>query len=138
MWGKAPLAPGTFGTLVGLPCCYLLSFFSPPAALGLTAAVVAGAVWAAQRAETAMGRHDPGCIVIDEIAGMAVTLLGLPFTPLIVVAGFVLFRIFDIVKPPPVGTLDRKVSGGLGVVADDVAAGILANLVLRAGIHLFT
>lgn len=136
--GKAPVAPGTFGTLIGLPLCYLLSFFRTSAAMGLTIAVIAGAVWAAHRAEAALGRHDPGCIVIDEIAGMAVTLLGLPFTPISAVTGFALFRVFDIAKPPPVRTLDRRVPGGLGVVADDVAAGILANLVLRAGIHLFT
>lgn len=78
-----------------------------------------------------MGRKDPGAIVIDEVVGMAVALLGLPLTPATIIGGFILFRLLDIIKPFPVGWLDRRLSGGTGIVADDVAAGIIANLILR-------
>ncbi|MBI9084530.1 MAG: phosphatidylglycerophosphatase A [Desulfobacterales bacterium] len=129
--GLIPVAPGTFGTLVGLPLCYLLSKIGPVPALVATAIFIGASVWIAHRAEAVLDRHDPGCIVIDEIVGMAVTLIWLPFTARTAVAGFVLFRLLDILKPPPVRTLDRKLPGGLGVVMDDVAAGMIANLILR-------
>ena len=91
------------------------------------------AVWVAHHAERIMGTKDPGAIVIDEVVGMLVACLGLSLTPASAVILFILFRLFDILKPFPVGWLDRRLSGGVGIVADDVAAGILANLVYRAG-----
>ena len=89
------------------------------------------AVWAAHRAERVLGLKDPGCVVIDEIAGMAVTLLGLPFTAKTAAAGLLAFRLLDIFKPPPMGTVDRRLSGGVGIVMDDLVAGVGANLILR-------
>ncbi len=89
------------------------------------------AVYIADAAEKLLKRSDPGCIVIDEMAGMMVTLIGLPFNPITVVIGFIIFRILDILKPFPIRNLDRGIPGGMGVVADDVAAGIIANLLLR-------
>lgn len=129
--GMIPVAPGTFGTLVGLPLCWLLSTIGPAPALAAMVIFIGTSVWIAHRAEAVLDRHDPGCIVIDEIAGMALTLIWLPFTVRTAVAGFIVFRLLDVLKPPPVRTLDRTLPGGLGVVMDDVAAGIMANLILR-------
>ena len=89
------------------------------------------AVWVAGQAEQLLGAKDPGCIVIDEIAGMAVTFLGVPFSVPAVIIGFVLFRFFDILKPFPVGYMEKRLSGGLGVVMDDVAAGVMSNVALH-------
>ena len=129
--GNIPFAPGTFGSLIGLPLCFALAGMSlAPAVLG-TLLFIFFAVYIADAAEKLLKRSDPGCIVIDEMAGMMVTLIGLPFNPITVVIGFIIFRILDILKPFPIRNLDRRIPGGLGVVADDVAAGIIANLVLR-------
>ena len=132
--GYAPFAPGTFGTMVGLPIVYLLSKAHWALALILVVAFVFGAVWVAHSAESALKAKDPGCIVIDEIAGMCVTMLFIPLTLATGIAGFFLFRLFDVIKPPPVRQVERKLHGGWGVVMDDVVAGIMANIVLRLGI----
>ena len=89
------------------------------------------AVYIADAAEKILKQNDPNCIVIDEIAGMMVTLIGLPFNLTTIVLGFILFRILDILKPFPIRHLDKRIPGGLGVVADDVAAGVIAHLLLR-------
>ena len=94
------------------------------------------AAWIAHVAEKLIKRKDPGCIVIDEIAGMLVTLIGLPFNLITVGVGFIIFRILDILKPFPIKVLEKRISGGIGVVADDVVAGIIANLLLRMIIHI--
>jgi phosphatidylglycerophosphatase A len=75
-------------------------------------------------------------VVIDEICGMAITLFAMPFEPFLVITGFALFRVFDILKPFPIRWVDKKVSGGLGIMLDDVIAGIVANVVLRLGMIL--
>lgn len=134
--GKIPLAPGTFGTLPGLFLCFFLAGTSLQAAILLVFILIGLSIWIAGEAEKIVGKKDPGCIVIDEIAGMAVTLVGIPFTIQTAVAGFLLFRFFDIIKPPPIRTVDKKLHGGAGIVLDDVIAGIFANIVLRAGIYL--
>ncbi len=134
--GHAPFAPGTFGTLVGLPMVYLLSKANGALASILVVALVLGAVWVAHRAESALKAKDPGCIVIDEIAGMCVTMLFIPLTLTTGIAGFFLFRLFDVIKPPPIRQIDRKLHGGWGIVMDDVVAGIMANIVLRLGIRV--
>ena len=89
------------------------------------------AIWISGAAAKTLKRKDPGCIVIDEIAGMVVTFIGLPFTLTTAVLGFILFRILDILKPFPISTIDQRLSGGLGIVADDVVAGIFANVIVR-------
>jgi phosphatidylglycerophosphatase A len=119
------------GTIWGLPLAFALSHFPLGIALGVLVVLTIGAIWVAGRSAALMGRKDPAAIVIDEIIGMALTLLGLPFTPVAVVWGFILFRLLDIAKPFPVGWLDRRLSGGIGIVADDVAAGLIANIILR-------
>jgi len=129
--GNIPVAPGTFGSLLGLPLCFSLTGISASSAVLWTLLFILFAVWIADAAEKILKQNDPGCIVIDEIAGMMVALVGLPFNPITVVIGFIIFRILDILKPFPIRDLDKRIPGGLGVVADDVAAGILTNLLLR-------
>jgi len=134
--GNIPWAPGTFGTLPGLLLCFFLARLPLPASLLLIVVLIGLAVWIAGEAEKILGKKDPGAIVIDEIAGMAVTLAAIPFTLQTAVAGFLLFRFFDIIKPPPIRTIDKNVHGGVGIVMDDVIAGVFGNLVLRTGIWL--
>ena len=129
--GKMPFAPGTFGTLPGLPLCYWLSGLTIPLAIFCTLIIIFFAVWISHIAEKRLRKSDPGCIVIDEIAGMAVTLIGHPFNLTTGLIGFIIFRILDIAKPFPIRSVEKRLSGGLGVVADDVIAGMMANLLLR-------
>lgn len=135
--GKVPWAPGTFGTLWGIPLAFALSGLPWPGALACIAGFSLAAVWIAGRAEAQMGREDPGSIVIDEVAGYLVTMFAVPFSLESAVAGFVFFRVMDIAKPPPVRTIDRGLSGGKGIVADDLAAGVYANILLRVFLHFF-
>ncbi len=129
--GRAPFAPGTFGSLLGLPLCAALARMDVGPALLTAAAVLWVAVWAAGRAEALLGRRDAPAIVVDEIAGMMVALAGLPFTLFNAAAGFFVFRIMDIFKPFPARRIDSRMHGGAGIVLDDVVAGVYANLVLR-------
>ncbi len=129
--GQIPFAPGTFGSLIGLPFCYLLAGIQLSTAIVAALIFIILAVLISGAAAKTLKRKDPGCIVIDEIAGMVVTFIGLPFTLTTAVLGFILFRILDILKPFPIRTLDQRLSGGLGIVADDVVAGILANVIIR-------
>ena len=129
--GKIPLAPGTFGSLIGLPLCFLLAEIHLSAAIIAVLLIIALAIWISNVAERTLERKDPGCIVIDEIAGMVVTLIGLPFNLTTATIGFILFRILDILKPFPIRILDKRLPGGLGIVADDVVAGIFANVLIR-------
>jgi phosphatidylglycerophosphatase A len=101
----------------------------------LTLIAILCAIWIANEAEKILKTEDPGCIVIDEIAGIILTLFGLPFNIISVTAGFLVFRALDIWKPYPIRFLENKFSGGIGIVLDDVAAGILSNLILRVVIR---
>ncbi|NNG00427.1 MAG: phosphatidylglycerophosphatase A [Desulfobacteraceae bacterium] len=129
--GKIPKAPGTFGSLAALPFCFLLSVLPTYASIAVIIIFVGIAVWIAGNAEKLLNEKDPGSIVIDEIAGMFVVFMGLPFTPGIIAGGFVLFRVLDILKPIPIRTIERRLSGGTAIVMDDVAAGVMVNLLLR-------
>lgn len=129
--GKLPFAPGTFGSLIGLPLSFTLAGISLGPAILFTLIFTLFATYIADAAEKLLKQKDPGCIVIDEIAGMVVALIGLPFNLITVVIGFIIFRILDISKPFPIRNLDKRISGGLGVVADDLVAGLIANLLLR-------
>jgi len=133
--GKSPFAPGTAGTIVGLPLCWLLAQMKLTYAITTIIIVTILAIPISGRAEKIAGTKDPGFIVIDEIAGIMITFIAIPFTPLSALAGFFLFRGFDVIKPFPVGMLDKKLSGGTGIVLDDVAAGIMANLVLQCAVY---
>jgi phosphatidylglycerophosphatase A len=135
--GRIPLAPGTFGSLVGLPFCFILTQLKLTQAIACTVLFIFFAVWIAGCAERLLAKSDPACIVIDEIAGMVAALIGLPFNPATVVCGFIFFRVLDILKPFPIRILDKRISGGLGIVLDDIAAGIFANLLLRIIFYFF-
>ncbi len=131
--GYAPIAPGTFGTLGAIPLYLALSRLSPGAYLAVTFGFSALAAFAAERAGRYWGVADASAIVVDEVAGYLLTMALVPFSWPAALAGFVLFRIFDVLKPWPASALDR-VKNGFGVVADDLAAGVYAwaaLLVLR-------
>ena len=129
--GNIPFAPGTFGSILGLALSFLVAGLKLPLALVCIVIFTAMAIRIADEAEKLLKKKDPGCIVIDEIAGIAVTLAGLPFNLTTVLIGFIIFRFLDILKPFPIRALDKQISGGLGIVLDDVIAGIFANLLLR-------
>jgi len=137
--GYLPVAPGTAGSLLALPVLPWLAASHAQAPLATIAGVlvfIAVAVWAADRAQRAFGTHDDGRVVVDEVAGMLVTGLFLPATWLAAALGFFAFRLFDVWKPPPVGWLDRHVAGGVGVVADDLVAGVYAGALVRVLVEL--
>lgn len=129
--GHVPVAPGTAGSAVGLLLFALVRASGRPAIELLSVALVlAVGVWAASEAERHYGRSDPGAIVIDEVAGMLVTLFWLPVGWVGAVIGFLVFRGFDIVKPFPARAAER-LPRGWGVMTDDVVAGVYAHLTLR-------
>ena len=128
--GYSPIAPGTAGSAVTVLILWLVPFSRVGLVLFLVAVVVVG-TWAANVAERRLGGKDPGAIVIDEVAGMTLSVVAFPLTPGVLLAGFVLFRIFDVVKPPPARE-SQRFSGGLGVMIDDVIAGLYALAVLGA------
>ena len=129
--GYFPIAPGTVGSAAGL-VVYLLVWWtrSPIVEVALIVATFAAGVWAATHAERFFGGIDPGPVVIDEVLGMLVTLAFLPVGWTGALAGFFLFRVFDIIKPYPADRLE-KFHGGFGIMADDAMAGVYANLSLR-------
>jgi phosphatidylglycerophosphatase A len=134
--GYAPVASGTFGTLAGLPAFWLLAGLAPAAYALVWGVITAIAVWAAGVAGRHYGVADDGRIVIDELSGYLVTVALLPWSWTTALLGFAWFRVFDILKPPPVRWIDRRFKNGCGVVFDDVAAGIYAAIALRATLWL--
>ena len=130
--GYFPVAPGTVGSAAGLLVYLLVAWIGLPivevAAIALTFAVGA---WAATHAERFFGGIDPGPVVIDEVLGMLVTLAFISAGWSAALTGFVLFRVFDVIKPFPANRLE-KFHGGFGIMADDAMAGVYANLALRA------
>lgn len=130
--GFFPIAPGTAGSLAALVLFAFVRWVGMPAfELGMIAAVMVAGVWAANGAERALGQKDPGPIVIDEVLGMLITLAVIPVSLTAVLVGFLLFRLFDIVKPFPAARMEH-LPGGYGVMLDDVVAGLYAHLALRA------
>ena len=133
--GLAPVAPGTFGTLAAIPFFLLLNWLGPLFYAGtLLAAFIAGIGLCARAAESLdlpPHQHDHPGIVWDEIVGLWVALCFIPFSWSAVILGFVLFRLFDIIKPWPISLIDRRMNGGMGIMLDDLIAGIFANAVLR-------
>lgn len=129
--GFLPGAPGTWGTLAALPLWWKLTLLGPWGyGLG-TAAVLLLALWAAGPAQTYLGRTDHPAIVIDEVAGLLITLAGVSGTWQNAALGFIIFRVLDILKPPPVPWFTYGGSGGLEVVVDDVVAGVMARIALE-------
>jgi phosphatidylglycerophosphatase A len=129
--GYFPIAPGTVGSAAGL-LVYLLvwSTHSHVVEVAVIAALFAAGVWAGTTAEQYFGGIDPGPVVIDEVAGMLITLAFIPVGWSGALAGFLLFRVFDVIKPYPAGRFEQ-LHGGLGVMADDAMAAVYANVCLR-------
>ena len=126
-----PGAPGTWASLAALPCAWLLRGWGGNIGLGVAAAIaIAAGWWAASRVARESGVADPGYVVIDEVAGQWVALLAAPRSWPFYLAGFLLFRLFDIWKPFPISWLDRNVHGGFGIMIDDVMAGIYALIAM--------
>jgi phosphatidylglycerophosphatase A len=132
--GRVPVASGTFGALVALPLMPPLAALrarSPLLYALVLGGIVALAIWSAGRAEEILGGHDHSRIVVDEVAGQLLAGLFVPGTWLATGIAFLFFRLFDVVKPFPAGAIDRRAEGGLGVVGDDLVAGIYAGLATR-------
>ena len=134
--GYLPKAPGTWGTLVGLLLWWPLAGLSLTAYLATVAVLFLVGVASAGATEKILDRGDPGVVVIDEIVGVLIALTAAPLHPAAALVGFALFRLFDIAKPFPVGWVDRHLHGGLGIMLDDVVAGLYALLVLHLGLWL--
>ncbi len=134
--GCLPKAPGTWGSLAGVLLWLALARLDLSTYLIVLAALFVIGTTAAGAAEKILDQADPGMVVIDEIVGQLITFLLVPLHPLTALAGFALFRFFDILKPFPVGWLNHHIHGGLGIMLDDVAAGLLALAVMQAGIWL--
>ncbi len=129
--GLAPRAPGTFGTLIAVPIYLVARELNLIWYLAVVALLFMIGVWLCGRTANALHAPDHPAIVFDEIAGFLITMIAAPAGWPWVIAGFVLFRLFDIIKPPPIGLLDRKVHGGFGIMLDDAIAGIFAALALQ-------
>ncbi|HSG89050.1 MAG TPA: phosphatidylglycerophosphatase A [Pseudomonadales bacterium] len=121
-------APGTWGTLVGIPLAWVLSLLTLPIAAALLASLAILGIGLCGAAGRRLGVSDHGGIVWDEIVGLCVALLLLPFDAVTVVLAFLTFRLFDIVKPWPISWADRSLPGGVGVMVDDLIAGVFAGL----------
>jgi phosphatidylglycerophosphatase A len=129
--GCLPKAPGTWGSLAALPFAWAIASYGGSVALLVAAGgALAAGIWASGVMERATGAKDPGKIVIDEVAGQWLTLVPVAPDPLLYLIGFLLFRIADIVKPWPASWCDRNLSGGVGVMLDDIAAGAYAAVAL--------
>ena len=135
--GYLPKAPGTWGSVVGVLLWLGLNKLAP-----LSYAAVIGGIFvigtiAAGAAEKIVDTGDPGLVVVDDIVGILITLAMIPNHPAYVIAGFALFRFFDILKPFPVGWLDQHIHGGMGIMLDDVVAGLYALIILQIIIRIF-
>ena len=130
--GLAAKMPGTFGTLAALPLVVLLSHYASFSVyLAVTILVSIVGIWICGKTAKDMGVHDDSSIVWDEVAGMLITMLAVPLSWQTLLAGFVLFRFFDILKPWPISYLDKHVHGGFGIMIDDVLAGIFALICVQ-------
>jgi len=128
--GYSPFAPGTVGTLGAIILFYFLSFFSGLAYLFFAILFIIFSIWISTVVTIAGQDPDPSWVVIDEVCGYLVTMFLIPYSVTNVVLGFLFFRFFDILKPPPIRRFE-SLPGGLGIVADDVVAGIYANVILQ-------
>ncbi|MEJ2269666.1 MAG: phosphatidylglycerophosphatase A [Desulfobulbaceae bacterium] len=129
--GYLPKAPGTWGSLVGVLLVFLLHALSLQIYLSVIAGLFIVGSFVAGEAEKILDNRDPGVVVIDEIVGMLITMIAVPVTPLTMALGFILFRVFDIAKPFPVNFFDQHFHGGLGIMLDDVVAGIYSLIIMQ-------
>ena len=129
--GYVPIAPGTFGSALGLALIWVVRRFgSAPLEIAVIVLVLAVGTWSSTLAERRLARVDPGHVIIDEVAGMLITLAFIPLTAASAIVGFFIFRALDIVKPWPVRKAER-LPGGAGVMADDALAAVYGNALVR-------
>lgn len=129
--GLSPFAPGTFGTIMAIPLYILMMQLSLIPYLIVVAIVCVTGVWICDKSSKLLGVHDHGGIVWDEFAGFFITMIAAPAGWFWILIGFALFRLFDIWKPWPISLLDKKVEGGLGIMVDDIVAGIYALICVQ-------
>lgn len=135
--GLAPIAPGTFGTLVAVLLYLLFQSLDLLSYSLLTAAICVVGIWICGKSSEMLGVHDHGGIVWDEFAGYFITMIAAPPGWIWIVVGFVLFRLFDIFKPWPIKWADEHVDGGLGIMLDDIIAGLASFAVLQILAYFF-
>ncbi|MGI9219724.1 MAG: phosphatidylglycerophosphatase A family protein [Woeseiaceae bacterium] len=128
--GLSPVAPGTVGSLLGVGIAWLALDLGLYAQIGIAMGLVIAGIWICDNSSRRIGQHDPGGIVWDEIAAMYIVLLFAPVTITAWILAFGLFRFFDIVKPWPIRDLDHSISGGLGIMLDDLVAALYAASLL--------
>ncbi len=125
--GLIKFAPGTWGSLAALPFAWGISSYTGPTGLIIASLIAYGVgIWASGQYSTALGKEDPGAVVIDEVAGQWLALAFVPLSPVLFLISFLIFRFFDIVKVFPANWLDKNVKGGLGIMSDDMVAGLYA------------
>lgn len=134
--GLMPFAPGTFGTLVAIPFYLLIAQLELPYYLAFILLAFGLGVYLCQYTSATLGVHDHSGIVWDEFVGFWITMIAVPVTWQWIVGGFVLFRLFDIVKPWPVKIVDKRMTGGFGIMFDDVLAGLYALCCLQFALYL--
>jgi phosphatidylglycerophosphatase A len=135
--GRLPTAPGTAASIIALPFAWIIAAFAGRFALMFAAIIVMGVgAWACEIYARESGQRDPSECVIDEVAGQFIICAFAPLSILAYFAAFILFRIFDIVKPWPISLVERRVPGGLGIMADDVVAALMGCIILVVLGHL--
>ena len=127
--GYLPLIPGTFGSLAGVFLIYLINAYALNYVLFTLVIIIIGFLVCGQ-AEKAMRKNDPRCVVIDEVSGMLLSLIFIPYDIRLVIVAFLLFRVLDTLKPYPAGRLER-LKGSIGIMSDDLIAGLYTNLILQ-------
>ncbi|PHS71081.1 MAG: phosphatidylglycerophosphatase A [Methylophaga sp.] len=133
--GLAPVAPGTFGTLAAVPIYWLMKDLSLVIYLAILIIGFIVGIWICQKSAEWLGKDDPSAVVWDEIIGYLITMIAAPSGWQWLLLGFVLFRIFDILKPWPISWADKALHGGLGIMLDDVIAGIFAGIILQIFVY---
>ncbi|OQX34517.1 MAG: phosphatidylglycerophosphatase A [Oceanospirillales bacterium LUC14_002_19_P2] len=129
--GLAPKAPGTFGTLAAIPLYLLLSQLSLPVYVVVLVLASMLGIWLCGKTAKDLGVHDHPGIVWDEFCGYWLTMLAAPAGWLWIIVGFILFRLFDIWKPWPISLADKRMPGGMGIMVDDLIAGLYALIVMQ-------
>lgn len=135
--GLSPYIPGTAGTVAAIPLYLLLVQLNLWVYVGVLVAAFVAGIFICDRASKQLGVHDHGGIVWDEFVGFGVTMIAVPITWYWVLLGFILFRIFDMAKPWPIGWFDRRLDGGFGIMVDDVVAAIPAAACLQLALYFF-
>jgi phosphatidylglycerophosphatase A len=134
--GLAPKAPGTFGTLAAIPIYWFIADWPATWYAGFILVTALLGIWICGAASRQLGVHDHGGIVWDEFVGYWITMWAVPVDWVWILAGFLVFRVFDIAKPWPIRALDRKVKGGFGIMIDDIVAGVMACITLHLALAI--